>query len=218
MTKRNIKDQYLDDAVATQYDRDRFSSFVGRTFNRLEKRTLRSVVTRAKRELPNPAVLDIPCGTGRITELLLEEGLTVTGGDISAAMIDVARRRLARFGAQVSFRQLDLDRLAMEDDSVDLVTCIRLLHHIDSPARARILRECARVTRRFVIINVSYSSPLYRLRRRLKQAMGQGVSAASSTWTEIEQEAESAGLRIETAQFVFPVVTEDLVLLLRKKK
>ena len=216
MASLAIKDRYLDAAVARQYDRERFSSFAGRTFDQLEQRTLRSVVKRVRCDIADPVVLDIACGTGRITELLLDEGLGVIGGDISTAMLRVAQSRLTRFGSRVSFRELDLDRLSLENDSVDLVTCIRLLHHVDSPARAQILGELARVTRRFVIVNVSYSSPVYALRRRLKRALGQGVSEASSTWVEIQREASSAGLRIEDSRFVWPLMSEDLVLLLSK--
>lgn len=169
-----IKDQYLDQTVARDYDRERFSSPVGRTFDRLEKRALRAAMRRARSLSPASAVLDIPCGTGRITELWLQEG------------------------------------------SADVVTCIRLMHHLHTDARGRILRELARVSRRFVLINVSWSSPWYRARRRLKRALGQGISTASTSAAELAQELAGAGLRVEARWFVWPLVSEDLVLLLRK--
>ncbi len=217
MAHKTVKHGYVDERVAGEYDEVRFSSLVGRTFDRLEKRTLRAVVRKTVNHFGGrPSVLDLPCGTGRITELLLDEGLTVIGGDISEAMMAVAGRKLARFGDRVSFRRLDIDRLEMGDNSVDLVTCIRLLHHLDSNARAQILKELARVSRRYVLINVAFSSPVYALRRRLKMLLGQGISASSSTWDEIRREAAEAGLRIESSKFVLPLATEDLVVLLRK--
>ncbi len=212
----DVKDRYRDLAVARTYDGERFTSVVGRSFDALERRALAAVVRRAVCEVARPAVLDVPCGTGRITSLLLEQGLTVTGGDISTAMIQVAREKLARFGSRVSWRQLDLHRLALADNSVDLVTCIRLFHHLKSDARAAILCELARVSRRYVIINVSLSSPIYRGRRRLKRALGQAVSQESSTWAEIRRESAAAGLRLEAQRFVWPLVSEDLILLFRK--
>jgi ubiquinone/menaquinone biosynthesis C-methylase UbiE len=216
MAHRTVKHGYIDENVAGQYDDERFVSIVGRSFDALEKRALRSVVRRAVAGVQHPAVLDIPCGTGRITELLLDEGLTVVGADVSEAMIAVAQRKLARFGDRISFRQLDLDRLELPDNSVDLVSCIRLLHHIDSVGRAQILKELARVSRRYVLVNVSFSSPVYALRRSLKRVLGQGISAASSTWDDIRREAAQAGLRVEYSKFVLPLATEDLILLLRK--
>jgi len=41
-------------------------------------------------------VLELGCGTGRITLQLARAGLTVTGIDISTEMLDQARRKLAR--------------------------------------------------------------------------------------------------------------------------
>src|SRR5579872_6695029 len=104
MSGSPIKEQYLDASVARDYDRARFTTVTGRAFDRIEKRALVSVVRRITAEIPDPRVLDIPCGTGRITELLLEQGLTVTGGDVSPAMIEVAREKLAGFGARVAWR------------------------------------------------------------------------------------------------------------------
>ena len=88
MTTEGIKDQYTDEAVAQAYDRERFTSFVGRTLDSLEQRALARALAIARRDVAQPLVLDIPCGTGRITERLLARGLTVIGGDISSAMID----------------------------------------------------------------------------------------------------------------------------------
>jgi ubiquinone/menaquinone biosynthesis C-methylase UbiE len=212
-----IKTQYQDEATARSYDEQRFASLVGRTFDWLEKRALSAVFRRVRREIPHPIVLDAPCGTGRITELLLEEGFSALGGDVSPAMIAVAREKCRRFGDRVSWKVLDLDCLGLDANSVDVATCIRLFHHIESDARAAILKELARVSRRFVIVNVSFSSPVYRMRRRIKQGLGQGVSRSGSTWQEVQREAAAAGLTIESRRFIGPLLSEDLVLLLRKR-
>ena len=65
-------------------------------------------------------------------------------------MLDVARAKCAHFGHPVLFRQLDLDGLELPDASFDLVTCIRLFHHLDSGERERILRELHRQARKLV--------------------------------------------------------------------
>jgi len=143
--------------------------------------------------------------------------LTVTGGDISTAMIAVARQKCSRFATRAAWRQLDLDQLDVPDNAFDLVTCIRLFHHLESDARARTLRELARVAKRHVMVNVAYSSPVYRMRRRVKRALGQGVSRTSSTWDEIVREASAAGLHVEATRFVCPLVSEDLIVLFRKE-
>ena len=57
-------------------------------------------------------VLDAGCGTGRVTELLVERlpRGRVIALDASPAMVEEARRRLARFGARVDFTVADLGR------------------------------------------------------------------------------------------------------------
>jgi len=58
------------------------------------------------------AVLDAGCGTGRVTELLVERVPRghVIALDASPGMVDEARRRLARYGDRVDFIVADLGR------------------------------------------------------------------------------------------------------------
>ncbi len=216
MTTAVVKNAYQSDQVAHTYDRQRFTSTAGRLFDRLEKRAIRRQLRAA---LPGPRagrVLDIPCGTGRITELLLEAGHRVLGGDISPQMIQAAQCKCAKYADQIKFKRLDLDQLDLPDSSYDLVSCIRLFHHLDSPSRTAVLSTLARATRRYVLINVSFSSPYYRLRRRFKRWLGQGISRESSTWFQIVQEAQQSGLKIHSVRFVLRWLSEDLVILLEK--
>ncbi len=150
-----IKWYYQNPQVAGSYDGDRFTSLAGRTLNGLERRALAAALAETTTGGHTPLVLDAPCGTGRITEWLLELGCRVIGADIAGPMLAVARSRCARFGDRVAFVQADLEGLALPDRCVDLVTCIRLFHHITTEQRARILKELARVTRNGVIVNMS---------------------------------------------------------------
>lgn len=215
METSKIKQYYQSDRIARDYDNERFSSFSGRTFDRLEKRAIGRVVDHVRRHIPNPRTLDAPCGTGRITELLLEQELSVLGGDISTAMIDVARKRCESFGDRATFQQLDLEHLDLPDSSFDLATCIRLFHHLTSQQRMPILKELARVSARFVLTNYSLSSPYYRLRRHVKRRLDSGVSRTNATWPEIIAEASAAGLQVCKTQMVLPGVSEDIIVLLK---
>ena len=77
------------------------------------------------------AILDAGCGTGRVTELLLERfpDAHVIGVDASAAMIDEARRRLERHDARVTLLHQSLLRLV--PFRVDAVFSNAVFHWID---------------------------------------------------------------------------------------
>ena len=78
-------------------------------------------------------VLDAGCGTGRVTELLLERlpRGRVVALDASAAMLDQARGRLARFGDRVDYVRADLggDGLPI-DGNVDAILSTATFHWV----------------------------------------------------------------------------------------
>jgi SAM-dependent methyltransferase len=211
----SVKNQYLSHDVAEDYDRSRFTSLAGRCLDRLEKRALWKMWRKVISEVAQPSIVDAACGTGRITAWLAQHAENVIGLDVSLAMLEQAQVRCAPFGERVSFRCADIDRVEGDGQRFDLVTCIRLFHHLDSGERTRMLQRLKSLTSRFVLVNVSYSSPYYRLRRRWKRWLGQGVSSASSTWKEIQLEAAAAGLELVAHCWVLPIVSEDLFLLFR---
>jgi SAM-dependent methyltransferase len=62
-------------------------------------------------------VLELGCGTGRVTLALAQAGFEVTGVDNSAAMLDLAQARAADAGlqAQVRLEQMDVRNLDQEN-------------------------------------------------------------------------------------------------------
>jgi ubiquinone/menaquinone biosynthesis C-methylase UbiE len=212
----HAKVRYQDENVAASYDEVRFTRPIGRVIDALEKRAFRRALRHVRGIMPQPSVLDIPCGTGRITELLLAQGLTVLGGDISEPMIEIARGKLAPLGHQIAFRRLDVDNLDLPDRSFDVITCIRLLNHLMPRERARALHEMSRVSRRFVIANVSFVSPLYRVASRLKSTFGIVQPKEPWTWHELHEQGSDAGLRIRDYFHELPLLSEVLVVLFEK--
>ena len=77
-------------------------------------------------------VLDAGCGTGRVTELLLERlpNGAVVALDQSASMLDEARRRLGRFGERIDFVQADLGRPLPIAEPVDAVLSTATFHWV----------------------------------------------------------------------------------------
>jgi trans-aconitate 2-methyltransferase len=77
-------------------------------------------------------VLDAGCGSGRVTEMLLERVPRgrVVALDASAAMLEEARRRLARRAAQVEFVHADLARPLPVDPPVDAILSTATFHWV----------------------------------------------------------------------------------------
>jgi demethylmenaquinone methyltransferase/2-methoxy-6-polyprenyl-1,4-benzoquinol methylase/ArsR family transcriptional regulator len=88
-------------------------------------------------------LLDLGTGTGRMLELLAPRAARAVGVDQSAAMLALARARIAQAGLRhVSLRQGDIYAPPVERDAYDLVVVHQVLHFLDDPARA--LAEAAR--------------------------------------------------------------------------
>ena len=69
------------------------------------------------------SVLDLACGTGSMSLLLARRGLQVTGVDVSARMLDVARLKFS--GAQLYAEFIEADMRSFElKEPVDAVICV----------------------------------------------------------------------------------------------
>lgn len=118
--------------------------------------------------------LDVGCGTGILTEALLDlcEPLAVVGIDQSAAQITQAARGPA--GKRATFQQADAADLPFPDASFDIVASALVLNFISAPALA--LEEMRRVARPGGIVSgyvwdfgkdLSPSGPLRRAMRSI---------------------------------------------------
>jgi trans-aconitate 2-methyltransferase len=92
-------------------------------------------------------VMDAGCGTGRVTEQLVERVPHghVIALDGSRAMIDTARRRLARFGDRVEYVVADLGSPLPIDARLDAILSTATFHWV--PDHDALFRSLAEVTR-----------------------------------------------------------------------
>jgi SAM-dependent methyltransferase len=84
-------------------------------------------------------VVDFGCGSGENTLLLARRGAMVIAIDISEALIDLARQRLAVNGlaGRAQFVVGSAHDLPLQAASVDVVLGIAILHHLDVDAASR---------------------------------------------------------------------------------
>jgi ubiquinone/menaquinone biosynthesis C-methylase UbiE len=80
-------------------------------------------------------VLEIAIGTGRDLPYYRAD-TTITGIDLSSAMLAIARTRASELGRQVDLHEGDAQRLPFDDESFDTVVCALSLCSIPNPAAA----------------------------------------------------------------------------------
>ena len=91
-------------------------------------------------------VLDVGCGGGLMAEGLAAAGARVTGIDMSADALEVARSHLAQSGLTVDYRQTTVETLAQEQPGAfDWVTCMEMVEHVPDPAS--VVRACSRAVK-----------------------------------------------------------------------
>lgn len=91
-------------------------------------------------------VADLGCGTGNVAELLAPVVGRVIAVDRSEAMLAAARKRLAGAGIEnVDLVESGLEKLAIDDASVDAALAVLVLHHIEE--LGRVVGEMRRITR-----------------------------------------------------------------------
>lgn len=202
---------YQNADVATDYDRARFSSVAGRLFNFFDKRALRRALVGLP---PGSRIADVPCGTGRLAEVLLESGFTVHGIDIASAMLDVARARLGHFGDRFTAEVSDIGATTAGRRRFHAVLSARFLMHFPLAEQAAMIAAMAAMADARLILTQGITTPFQRLRRAVKRRLGlfQNPAAFPVTNAEMAAMLEAAGWREIRRHRVLPVLSEATVI------
>lgn len=116
------------------------------------KLLVREILEDLRPEAPITSVLEVACGTGRITTYLYEDlakplNLRLVATDLSRAAIDVCKAVVGdEISRNVAFHaDVDMADLPFDDDSFDIIVCGFGL--MFPPDKARVAREFKRVLR-----------------------------------------------------------------------
>lgn len=206
------KRHYQKQEVVDRYNRVRFEGgFEGRT-----TRNKWNMILRALHGVEGiGTVLDLPCGTGRFTRQILARGWKLINGDISLPMLCSARDVAPGLLGSVRF---DAEHLPFADNSLDLVLSIRFLMHVPRSVRPAIFREYARVSRRYVVLDVRHKYCLNSWLKRLRRVLRGKVKVPEHRYNmaQLEQDVAAGGLRIVRKVWNWPPLSEKLVLLCEK--
>ena len=174
------------ESYATKYDRElhkRISSY-------FERRAIRRAL--AVTGVRGATVLDVPCGAGRLTPLLLPVSRRLVSCDYSPAMLAVYRRtHSAPCTVGSAFD------LPFADRAFDVVFSARLSHHIASDERrADYLREIMRISRGWVIATIFDRDSLKNRVREFSRRWSGKRSKHAFARSDLERIAASAGFAV----------------------
>lgn len=97
--------------------------------------------------IPGRRMLDIGCGTGAVTRLLLRDGIEAFGVEPNAALLQAALADAKRPAPPGRWIASPAERLPIAASSVDVVLFCNSLHHIPPSRQVAALAEAARVLR-----------------------------------------------------------------------
>jgi len=164
----------------------------------------RQLARKALKLAGNPkTVLDVPCGTGRFWGVLAEQSDRVIHAcDNSQDMIDSALKfREPEIVERVQVFQGSAFDLSMDDEAVESVFCIRLIHHMgDKEDRLKLLQELRRVASSTIIISLWVDGNYQAWRRRKKEDKREAKSYQNRfviSASTIEDEFKINGLKVE---------------------
>jgi len=104
-------------------------------------------IKKALRLRKGQAVLDAPCGAGRIAFHLACQGCAVTGVDLRPQFVNRARRRFRKGGVQGRFKVMDLRRLEFEQEFDGIFNWGGSFGYFSERENLELLRRYARALR-----------------------------------------------------------------------
>jgi len=119
----------------------------------LEEKVVLKLIDKVK----NKKVLDVGCGTGRISIKLLKKGAKVFGIDVSNKMLQKARDKTKKYRDRCEFKIASLYKIPYKKQDFDFVICSLVLSHIKNLDKA--ISEMSRVLKRNGIMIISDLHP-----------------------------------------------------------
>ncbi|WP_019530443.1 bifunctional 2-polyprenyl-6-hydroxyphenol methylase/3-demethylubiquinol 3-O-methyltransferase UbiG [Dasania marina] len=89
-------------------------------------------------------LIDVGCGGGILSEAMAQRGAIVTGIDMGAAPLAVAKLHALESQVTIDYQQCTAEEMAEQHPaSFDVVTCLEMLEHVPDPSS--VIKACAQL-------------------------------------------------------------------------
>jgi len=178
------------------YERKRYRGLDQRLVDWREKKILKSLLDKTR--MPSGLILDIPCGYGRFSELLLSRGQGLVSSDLSFPMVERSLERRRTAGAHSGVVADAKKGLPFQNQAFSVLLSMRFFHHLHSKEdREFILKEFAAVSSKWVILSFYRRSFFHLIQRKLRRQIKRTKTRIRMISRErFQEEAGRAGLEI----------------------
>ena len=133
------------------------------------------MVSEAFQMLPSAevkAVLDAPCGVGRLSLWLAQKGFKVSAVDLGESAVKLTNELLSDQSFKETAQWQDIFNMQFADGEFDASVCFRLLHHFKEVGdQQKLIAELCRVSSKYVVISYFSTYSVTSLRRRLRKVL-----------------------------------------------
>jgi len=168
---RFVRDETYADAFGLQWNDYRTTQLDSHTGVAISKERLARCVGGHLEDLRSARVLEVGCGAGRFTEVLLTAGASVFAVDLSSAVDANYANCSDAPGYFVC--QADVESLPVAPASFDAVIALGMIQHTPSPERT--IEALAKSVRPGGLVVVDHYLPLPRLKRLLRALTPRGI-------------------------------------------
>ena len=151
--------------------------------------------------------LELGCGNGTYSKILIREAEYLTATDFSDEMVAVSKKRLKGIG-NISVEKANCFSLSYPDSSFDTVFMANLLHVIPEPEKAvaegkRVLKKNGRlIVISFTTEGMTFFSKLGMIYRYLKTYGKPSPTAHTLTVQKTREMLKSCGFKVEEATLI----------------
>jgi len=206
------------------YERKRYRGIDQRVVHGREMRILRRILRRievnGQRGGADPQhALDIPCGYGRFSRLLQENGFFLVSSDLSFHMV---KRAVDRHDNPERIPGVVADAkqgLPFKPDKFFLLFSMRFFHHLhEKEDREAVLKEFGRVTSGWMVLSYYQRNWLHLVQRKVrKRVMNKKTKIKMISRPEFQEEIKGAGFEVVKVFPLFRGIHAHHIALLKKQ-